>query len=385
MLSHAAAVSPAPDLKDLADGGRRRIEWAFHSMPVLQNIRKQFITARFLEELTVAVNLTVTAGTANLFIMLRDAGARVCALAAESEEDVAASLERDWGIHLLPGRAEVLEQNPVFLLDTGAELIASATQALGAVEITAAGAARAASLDLNFPVLVAAESLTGRLFVDKFGVGQAVADALLRLTGTLLAGGNVLIAGYGPRGRGIAARMRGLGAQVIIAESDPVQALEAVLEGFRVTSMAEATGVADIIVSASGGRNVVGRDLFEKLKSGVILANAGEAAGEIDLDGLARVVSSRRAVREHVEECTLRDGRRVYLLAAGRPLPSIVPEPAAMLELKLASLALAAEYVASHRSTLKPGTHSLPAGIDRQIARMKLESMSITVDRIGSC
>jgi len=385
MQSPLAAVSTPPDLKEQAAGGKRRIEWAFHSMPVLQNIRKQFIKTRFLEGLTVAVNVAVTAGAANLFIMFRDAGARVCVLSPDPEEEVAASLERDWHIHLSSTTAELLEQNPALLLDTGAELIASSTQALGAVETTTAGAARAASLDLHFPVLAAAGSLTGRLFVDKFGVGQAVADALLRLTGALLAGSNVLIAGYGPRGRGIAARVRGLGAQVLIVESDPIHALEAVLEGFRVTSLAEGAGVADIIVTATGARNVVGRDLFEKLKSGVTLANAGEAQGEIDLDGLARIVSSRRPVREHVEECTLRDGRRVYLLAGGSPLPSIVQEPAAMLELKLAAQALAAEYVIRHRSTLEPRTHCLPEDIDRQIARMKLESMSITVDRIGSC
>lgn len=385
MQTLAAALSPALDPKDLADGGKRRIEWAFHSMPVLQNIRKQFIKAQFLDGFKVAVHQPLTAATANLCIMLRDAGGKIFVLAPEPEEDVAASLQRDWGIQVLATRPEILEQQPVLLLDTGAELISDGHAAFGAVEITAAGATRAAQLDLQIPVLAVAGSLTSRLFVDKFGAGQAVTDALLRLTGSLLAGSNVLIAGFGPRGRGIAARVRGLGAQVMVAESDPVHALEAVLDGYRVTSMVEGSSLADIIVTASGTRSVLGRDIFEKLKSGSILANAGEVAGEIDLEGLARVVSSRRAAGPHVEECTLRDGRRIHLLNGGRPLQSLVPEPAAMLELKLAAQALAVEYVVRHRETLDPKIHFLPDDIDRQIARMKLESMSITVDRMGSC
>ncbi len=385
MPSQAAVVALTPDLKDLADGGKRRIEWAFHSMPVLQTIRKQFIKAQFLDGMKIAVHGPVTAGTANLCIMLRDAGGTVVVWAVEPEEDVAASLQRDWGIQVSASRSEVMEQNPVFLLDTGAELIPDAAGVFGAVESTGAGAARAAQMELQFPVLAVAGSLTSRLFVDKFGAGQAAVDALLHLTGALLAGSCVLVAGFGPRGRGIALRLRGLGAQVMVAESDPVHALEAVLEGYRVTSVAEGSGLADIIVTASGAKSVLGRDVFEKLKSGSILANAGEMPGEIDVEALARVVSSRRAIRQHFEECTLRDGRRAYLLNSGRPLQSLTPEPAAMLELKLAGQALAAEYVVKHRGTLEPKIHFLPDGIDRQIARMKLESMSITVDRIGSC
>jgi len=385
MQSQAAAVSLAPDIKDLADSGKRRIEWAFHSMPVLQTIRKQFIKAQFLDGMNVAVHGPVTAGSANLCIMLRDAGGTIFALAAEPEEDVAASLQRDWGIRVLATRAEILEQNPVLLLDTGGELIGTAAGALGAVELTADGAARVAQMDLSFPVLAVAGSLTSRLFVDKFGAGQAVTDALLRLTGALLAGSSVLIAGFGPRGRGIAERVRGLGAQVMVAESDPIHALEAVLEGYRVTSVAEGAGLADIVVATSGARGVLGRDIFEKLKSGSVLASAGEVPGEIDVDALARAVSSRHPVRPHFEECTLRDGRRVYLLNGGWPLQSVVPEPAAMLELKFAAQALAAEHVVRFRDTLEPKMYFLPEDIDRQIARMKLESMSITVDRIGSC
>jgi adenosylhomocysteinase len=399
------------DIRDLAfaDSGRRRIEWSFQSMPVLQAIRKQFIKAQPLAGIRVSACLPVTPESANFLIALKNGGADVALCAPESspaQDDIASSLVRDHAVSVFAHSDEspeirsqhldaALGLKPHLLIEEGCDLLCSvyakrngmAEELVGAVSGTAESRLRSFLSDgaLRHPVVSVQDARPRALFFNRLGVGQSAIDALVRATNILLAGLNVVVAGYGACGRGIASRAHGLGANVIVTEVDHVRALDAFMDGHRVMSMNEAAALADVVFTVTGNRHVLCRDHFARIKNGAILCNAGNPAGEIELEALSRVATSRRDVRERVEEFNLGDGRKVYLLSGGRPINSAAGEalPAAATDLDFATQALAAEYLIKHRGQMENRIHSMPEALDRTIARFKLETLNIQIDRLG--
>lgn len=411
MATSETAAVPC-DIKDLslADRGKRRIDWAFQSMTVLQSVRKQFIKAQPFADVRIAACLNITAETANLMITLRDGGARSVLCAANSlstQDDVAASLVKDYCIPVYAIRGEntaafrghiasAIAYNPQITLDDGGELITTLHQdrpeqadtLAGGTEETTTGSSRLRALardgKLRYPVVAVNDSATKQLFDNCYGTGQSTLEAILRVANLLLAGLNVVVLGFGACGRGIALRARGLGASVIVTEVDPVRGLEALMEGFRVASISEAAGVGDVFITATGNRTVIGREQFERFKNGAILCNAGHSNIEIDLETLSQISSSHRPARESMEEFHLRDGRRIYVLGDGRPINIAAAEgrPASVMDISFANQALSAEYLLKRRGELQKSVYGVPAEIDRQIARIKLESMGVKVDRL---
>lgn len=398
MMASIASV-PAPggerDLT-LAGSGKRRIEWAFQSMPVLQSIRKRFIKAQAMADVAVAACLHVTTETANLMILLRDGGAKPCLVAASQQflqNDVAASLLADYGIPLL-SPAEALALNPTILLDSGGTLIQLYSQApsgsvIAATESTNNGVTRlkalAKSAALPFPVIATNDAMTKHLFDHHYGTGQSTMDGILRATNILLAGLTVVIAGYGWCGRGVASRARGMGANIVVCEVDPVKALEALMDGYRVMSMGEAAALGDVFITVTGNKSVIQRDHFDKMKNGAILCNSGHYNIEIDLEALSRAASSKRQIREFVEEYSLRDGRKIHVLGEGHliNLSSAEGHPASVMDMSFANQALSVEYLIHHHSSLDKQVYAVPVELDRQVARLKLEALGIKIDRLS--
>ena len=411
MSTSQTAAVPC-DIKDLslAERGKRRIDWAFQSMTALQTIRKQFIKAQPFANIRISACLNITAETANLMITLRDAGANSVLCAANplsTQDDVAASLVKDYSIPVYAIRGEsagayrghietVLDNSPQITLDDGGELISAlhrdrpeqASALIGGTEETTTGSSRLRALardgKLQCPVVAVNDSATKQLFDNCHGTGQSTLDAILRVTNLLFAGLNVVVLGFGSCGRGIALRARGLGASVMITEVDPIRGLTALMEGFRVASLSEAAALGDVFITATGNRAVIGREHFERFKNGAILCNAGHSNVEIDLETLSQISSSHRAARESMEEFHLRDGRRIYVLGDGRPINLAAAEghPASVMDISFANQALSAEYLLKHRGELQKNVYRVPAEIDRQIARIKLESMGVKVDRL---
>ncbi len=404
----------AHEIRDLslAESGARRIDWAFHSMPVLQTIRKQLIRTQPFNSITIAACLHVTAETANLLITLRDAGATPVLCAPDShstQDDVAASLVRDYGIsvYAIKGANDetqarhmemALVGGPRVIMDTGAALLTAlhganhpehAAALLGATECLAMGIARVSSLAasgrLPCPVFAISEAKTTQLFENRSSTGQSVVDGIVRATNLLLAGMTVVVAGYGSCGRGVAERARGLGASVVVTEVDPIRALEAIMDGCHVMSMGEAAATGDIFIAVSGSRGVIGREHLERLKDGAVLCNAGHSPLEIDLEALRRLSSSSREARPTVEEFVMRDGRRIYLLGEGRMVNLACAEghPASVMDMSLANHALAVDHLVKQRVCLEPRVYPLPDEIDCLVARLKLESMGVKIDRLS--
>ncbi len=401
------------DIRDLSlsEVGRRRTEWAFQSMPVLQTIRKHFISSQPLAGIRVAACLHVTTETANLMVTLRDGGASVVLCASNplsTQDDVAATLVRDYNIPVYAIKGEnnevyyshiaaALELKPQITMDDGADLVTMlhtkrkdlVGQVVGGTEETTTGVIRLRAMAregvLQYPIIAVNDAQTKHLFDNRYGTGQSTIDGILRATNILLAGLNVIVSGYGWCGRGVAMRARGMGANVIITEVDPIKALEALMDGYRVMSMDEAAAVGDVFVTVTGNKSVIGRDHFEKLKNGAILANSGHFNVEIDLEALGRVASSRRQTREFVEEFVLRDGRRVYVLGEGRLVNLAAAEghPASVMDMSFANQALAVEYIVKQNASLEKRVYSVPEEIDRQVARMKLDSMGVKLDRLS--
>lgn len=393
------------DIQDLglAEQGKQRIEWAFHSMPVLQSIRKHFIKTQPLAGLRVAACVSPTAEAANLLITLRDGGASITLGASIGQLDVAAALVRDYGIpvHIprggLPAEhvKPILENCPHILLDDQCELITCLAEApelavhvIGGTEDTASGALRLQAREragvLPFPMFTISESQTRHMYYSRQGTGQSTLDGILRATNILLSGTTVVVAGYGQCGRGIAMLARGMGAHVLVTEINPVKALEAVMHGHRTMSMSEAAQIGDVFITASGSKNVISREHFEKLKSGAILCNAGHRNVEVDLGTLERMASGRRRLREYVEEYVMRDGRRIQVLAEGRPINRAAAEghPASVMDISFANQALSAEYLIKHAAQLERKVYPVPDEIDRHVARMKLDALGIKIDRL---
>jgi adenosylhomocysteinase len=402
----------ACDIKDisLADLGKRRTEWAFQSMPVLQTIRKQFIKTQPLAGKRVAACLHVTSETANLMITLRDGGASVVLCASNplsTQDDVAATLVRDYGIPVYAIKGEnndvyyrhltaAAEHAPHITMDDGADLVSLlhskrqdlAANIVGGTEETTTGVIRLRAMAkdgvLKYPIVAVNDALTKHLFDNRYGTGQSTLDGIIRATNVLLAGLNLVVAGYGWCGRGVAMRARGLGANVIVTEVDPTKAIEAVMDGFRVMSMAEAAVIGDIFVTVTGNKHVIARDHFERMKNGAILCNSGHFNVEIDLEALAKISSSHRQTREFVEEYSFRDGRKLNVLADGRLINLSAAEghPASVMDMSFANQALSAEYMVKNHSQLENRVYAVPEDLDKQVARMKLESMGVTIDRL---
>jgi adenosylhomocysteinase len=405
-------MSTASDIKDisLAEAGKRRIEWAFQWMPVLQSIRKQFIKTQPLAGVRVSACLHVTTETANLMIALRDGGAAVVLCASNplsTQDDVAASLVKDSGIPVYAIKGEdnksyyshitaAVDHRPHITMDDGADLVHmlhtsrqdAAEGVLGGTEETTTGVIRLRAMAkqgvLRYPIVAVNDAMTKHLFDNRYGTGQSTIDGIIRSTNILFAGLHVVVAGYGWCGRGVASRARGLGAQVIVTEVDPTRALEAVMDGYRVMSMAEAATLGDVFITVTGDKTVIGSEHFERLKNGAILCNSGHFNVEIDLECLGKMATSRRMVREFVEEYTLRGGRKVFVLGEGRLVNLATAEghPASVMDMSFANQALAAEFMVKNHKTLEKRVYSQPEDLDKRVAQMKLESMGIKIDRL---
>ncbi|MGO9209338.1 MAG: adenosylhomocysteinase [Terriglobales bacterium] len=395
---------------DLADQGKKRIEWANQSMKVLQLIRKEFIKNQPLKGVRVAACLHVTSETANLAITLRDGGADcvVCASNPLSTQDeVAASLVRDYGIPVFAIKGEdnetyyqhilaALDHRPQITMDDGADLVTTlltkrpgdAAGVIGGTEETTTGVIRLRAMAkqgvLQYPIIAVNDALTKHMFDNRYGTGQSTIDGVVRCTNVLLAGSKFVVAGYGWCGRGLAMRARGMGADVIVTEVDPTRALEAVMDGFRVMSMPEAARIGEVFVTVTGNKSVIAREHFDLMRDGAILANSGHFNVEIDIPALESMASSRRPTREFVEEYVMKDGRKLYLLGDGRLINLAAAEghPASVMDMSFANQALAAEFLVINHAQMEKKVYAVPEEQDKRVARLKLESMGVRIDRL---
>ncbi len=402
----------AGDVKDFAltDMGKKRIEWAFQSMPVLQIIRKQFIKSQPLKGYRVSACLHVTTETANLMITLRDGGANIVLCASNplsTQDDVAAALVKEYGIPTFAIKGEnndqyyshisaAVDHRPQITMDDGADLVHMlhtkrvdlAGNVVGGTEETTTGVIRLRAMAkegvLRYPIIAVNDALTKHLFDNRYGTGQSTLDGIIRATNLLLAGMTVVIAGYGWCGRGCAMRARGMGANVIITEIDPTKAIEAVMDGFRVMPMHEAAKIGELFITVTGNKHVLARDHFQTLRSGAVLCNSGHFNVEIDLEALGAMATSRRMVREFVEEFVLADGRRVYVLGEGRLINLAAAEghPASVMDMSFANQALSAEYMIQNHASLQNTVYAVPQDLDQRVAQMKLEAMGATIDKL---
>jgi adenosylhomocysteinase len=422
------------DVKDLtlADEGKRRTEWAERSMPVLRQIRARFAKERPLKGVKLSACLHVTTETANLMVTLRAAGAEIALCASNplsTQDDVAAHLVRDHGVQVyaIKGEdhetyythiAQTLAFGPQMTQDDGADLVGSLhmialnrlddlappirrwveglsqaeRKALvgavkGSTEETTTGVIRLKAMAkegvLQFPIIAVNDSNTKHMFDNRYGTGQSTLDGVVRATNLLLAGSTVVVAGYGWCGRGVASRARGAGAHVIVTEVDPLPALEARMDGFQVMPMAQAALVGDLFITLTGNLHVIRAEHFSTMKDGAIVCNSGHFNVELDLDGLARVASSRRYVREMVEEFVVK-GKRIMVLGEGRLINLAAAEghPASVMDMSFANQALAAEMLAKEAGTMSKAVHRLPPAVDQEIARLKLQTMGIAIDTL---
>jgi adenosylhomocysteinase len=402
-------VSRKGDVKDfgLADRGKVRIEWADSTMPVLRMIRERFADEQPLAGLRIAACLHVTTETANLVRTLKAGGASVFLCASNplsTQDDVAAALNVHYEIPTFAIKGEdrdtyfghidaVLDSNPNLTMDDGNDLVTRIHQdrrelletIFGGTEETTTGVIRLQSMTadgaLAYPIVAVNEADTKHLFDNRYGTGQSTIDGLLRATNMLLAGKRVAVAGYGWCGRGLASRLSGLGANVIVTEINPTRALEAVMDGYLAMPMEEAAKVADLIITVTGNLNVLDRRHFEVMKDGVVIANTGHFNDEINIPALESLASSRTLLRDFVEQFDV-NGRKIYLLAEGRLLNLSAAEghPAAVMDMSFANQALSAEYLQQKKGELSPGVYIVPTEIDHEIARLKLASMNIDID-----
>jgi adenosylhomocysteinase len=404
------AVTKRYDVKDLAlaSEGKRRIEWADRQMPVLAAIRERFEQEKPLAGYRIAACLHVTTETANLMRTLKAGGADVVLCASNplsTQDDVAAALVEEYDISCFAIKGEdhdtyyshieaSVDHKPHFTMDDGADVIgvlhSARREQLGDViagtEETTTGVIRLKALEaegkLGFPIIAVNEALTKHMFDNRYGTGQSTIDGIIRATNVLLAGKKFVIGGYGWVGRGVASRARGMGAHVIITEVDPMKALEAVMDGFEVMTMERAAKVGEIFCTATGDKNVIAREHYELMQDGAILANTGHFNVEIEIPALRQLASETRMAREFVEEFTMADGRRIYLVADGRLVNLAAAEghPALVMDMSFANQALGIEYAVQHASELERKVYPVPAEIDKEIARLKLATMGVEID-----
>ncbi|MBK8028549.1 MAG: adenosylhomocysteinase [Anaerolineae bacterium] len=395
---------------DLAVGGRYRIEWAEREMPVLRAIRERFAVEKPLAGVRISACLHVTTETANLMHTLQAGGADIVLCASNplsTQDDVAASLVSHYEIPVYAIKGEdnstyydhikaALDHVPHQTMDDGADLVSTIHKTrrelletiVGGTEETTTGVIRLRAMAqdgaLEFPVIAVNDSNTKHMFDNRYGTGQSTIDGVVRATNILLAGKTVVVAGYGWCSRGIASRASGMGANVIVTEIDPMRALEAVMDGFRVMPMAEAAAVGDLFITATGDINVLDEHHFATMKSGAILANSGHFNVEINIPALEQMAGGKpRLVRPFVEEYTVK-GKKIYVLGEGRLINLAAAEghPASVMDMSFANQALAAEYMAKNAAVLKPNVYVVPEDIDKEIARLKLLSMGIQIDTL---
>jgi adenosylhomocysteinase len=394
----------------LADLGRQRMAWADTQMPVLAGIRSRFAKETPLRGQRLAACLHITTETAVLLKTLKAGGAEVVACASNplsTQDDVAATLVADEGIPVFAVRGEdrdtyyahlnaALDSHPTMTMDDGCDLVSTLHQerpgqcaeVVAGTEETTTGVIRLRAMEaagaLRFPIVAVNDADTKHLFDNRYGTGQSTIDGVVRATNLLLAGKVFVVAGYGYCGKGLASRARGMGAQVVVTEVDPLRALEAAMDGFRVLPMAEAARVGDVFVTVTGDRDVLRLEHFAVMKDGAVLANSGHFDIEIDLKALADATTARREARPNLEEFTLEDGRRLYVVAEGRlvNLGAAEGHPAAVMDMSFANQALCAEWVVHHVDELTPKVYDVPREIDKEIARLKLESMGIGIDTL---
>ncbi len=409
-----ATTSISSDIKglELADLGKKRIEWANQSMKVLQIIRKEFIKNQPLKGVRVSACLHVTAETANLMIALRDGGADVALCASNplsTQDDVAASLVRDYSIPVFAIKGEdsdsyyshimaAVDHKPQFTMDDGADLVsvlhtkrtAELGNVIGGTEETTTGVIRLRAMAkegvLRYPIVAVNDADTKHLFDNRYGTGQSTIDGIVRATNFLLAGSKFVVAGYGWCGRGLASRARGAGAEVIITEVDPTKALEAVMDGFRVMSMEEAAKIGDVFCTVTGNKNVLAKQHFELMKDGAIISNSGHFNVEIDIPSLEKLSSSKRTTRNFVDEYSLKDGRRINLLGEGRLINLAAAEghPASVMDMSFADQALCCDYMVKNHASLEKKVYTVPVDLDKRVAKLKLESLGVKIDRLTS-
>lgn len=402
------------DVRDLslATGGRYRIEWAERDMPVLRQIRERFEKERPLDGIRVSACLHVTTETANLMRTLQAGGADVVLTASNplsTQDDVAASLVSHFEIPVYAIKGEdnntyydhlkqALDHRPHITMDDGADLVSELHKnriellesVIGGTEETTTGVIRLRAMAkdgaLKFPVLAVNDSMTKHLFDNRYGTGQSTIDGIIRATNILLAGRTVVVGGYGWCSRGIAMRAKGMGANVIVTEVDPLKALEAVMDGFRVMKMIDAAPLGDIFVTSTGDINVIDVHHFEQMKSGAIVCNSGHFNVEINISGLREMaVGEPRRIRPFVEQYALSDGRVINLLADGRLVNLAAAEghPASVMDMSFANQALGAEFMLNSGNTLENQVYTIPDDIDQEIARLKLESMGVEIDTLS--
>lgn len=402
---------PDNDVKDpgLAGGGRRRIEWAESQMPVLRLVRERFEAEKPLENVRVAACLHITSETANLVRTLAAGGAEVALCASNplsTQDDVAASLVEDflqsvYGIRGVDNEIyykhiqAALSIGPNLTIDDGADLVTTLhtkrtdllEDVIGGTEETTTGVIRLRAMAeagrLRYPIVAVNDAKTKHMFDNRYGTGQSALDGIMRATNLLLAGRVIVVCGYGMTGRGVAQRARGMGANVVVTEVDPLFALEAVMDGFRVMPGEEAAEIGDLFVTVTGNRDVLARRHFERMKDGAILSNAGHFDVEINVKWLRSTAEGVRVVRDNVEEFSMPGGRRIFLLAEGRLVNLAAAEghPAAVMDMSFANQALSLEWLVKNRG-LEPAVYLVPADLDREVARLKLDSMGTTIDTL---
>jgi len=394
----------------LANQGALRIEWAEQEMPVLRMIRERFSRSRPLEGIRLGACLHVTTETAALVRTLKAGGAQVALCASNplsTQDDVAAALVKQDGIQVFAVKGEdqqryyahiraVLESAPMITLDDGADLVSTVHQErrdllqgiIGGTEETTTGVIRLRSMArqgvLTYPIISVNDAKTKHLFDNRYGTGQSTIDGILRATNRLLAGSVFVVSGYGWCGRGVAMRARGMGADVVVTEVDPLRALEATMDGFRVMPMAQAAGVGDFFCTLTGDTRVISKSHFLRMKDGAIVANSGHFNVELDLDGLGEIALGKRQIRPFVEEYSLPNGRRIYVLAEGRLVNLAAAEghPSGVMDMSFANQALSVEYLVSRAGKLSAKVYPVPEEIDRSIASLKLKSMGVRIDRL---
>jgi adenosylhomocysteinase len=395
----------------LAPQGVRRVEWADHAMQVLTVVRNRFQAEKPLQGVRISACLHITAETANLARTLKAGGAEVVLCASNplsTQDDVAAALAEAYQTPVFARRGEddkayyehitkALAHEPNVTMDDGADLVTTiltkrqdlAPRIVASMEETTTGVNRLRAMEregvLRFPVFAVNDAMTKHLFDNRYGTGQSTVDGVLRATGALLAGMTVVVAGYGMCGRGLAARMRGMGSHVIVTETDPLRALEAVMDGFQVMSMDEAAAKGDLFVTVTGNTDVLRRDHFLRMKDGAMLANSGHFNVEVNIGDLADLAEEiTRQVRANVDEFRLENGRRLYLLGEGRLINLAAAEghPACVMDMSFALQALTAEYAVKNRGKLPPRIYRVPQEIDEWVARLKLQTMGVAIDSL---
>jgi adenosylhomocysteinase len=402
----------ACDVKDfgLASKGKTRIEWARQWMPVLGLIRNRFVAEQPLHGIRISACLHVTTETANLAITLRDGGAKVVICASNplsTQDDVAASMVQDFHIPVFAIKGEdkdtyyshivsALEHKPQITMDDGADLVTTiltkrqelVAGVLGGTEETTTGVIRLRSMArdgaLKYPIIAVNDADTKHLFDNRYGTGQSTVDGVIRATNLLFAGLHVVVCGYGYCGRGVAMRAKGLGAHVAVTEVNPTRAIEAVMDGYQVMPMAEAAKWGDVFITVTGNKSVIRREHFQVMKDGAVVANSGHFNVELDLPAIEGMAIGKRQSREFVDEYTLPDKRKIYVLGEGRLINLVAAEghPAVVMDMSFADQALCVEYIVKHAARLTPKVYPVPAEIDQSVARLKLAALGVSIDKL---